>query len=212
MLPSLGFAHHHRNIQGFSPRSEKSLEQEEKPTHSCTTVRVRHVVSDNFWGSPVKTEQRCEGQLTGQGRVLYCPHLQTGLMLCEMGDTKSNTHPWKTGKPWKQTIFTTLFSSQDSGTKFLHPLLFFWKLIIDITAQSKQPPTEHGEKQRSVLHCSKPLIKKPEKPHQPIWVTGSHSLPCWEQHQSFASPHPLRNQFSLELPETTKYQWVAGHL
>lgn len=88
MLPSLGFAHHHRNIQGFSPRSEKSLEQEEKPTHSCTTVRVRHVVCDNFWGSPVETEQHCEGQLTGQGRVLYCPHLQTGLMLCEMGDTK----------------------------------------------------------------------------------------------------------------------------
>lgn len=51
-----------------------------------------------------------------------------------------------------ETNYFTTTESQDSGMKFLLPLLLFWKIVINNIAQSKQPPTEHGENQSSVLH------------------------------------------------------------
>lgn len=96
-----------------------------------------------------------------------------------------------------ETNYFTTSESQDSGTKFLLPLLLFWN-IIDVTAQSEQSPTEHGENQRSDLHCFKPLIKIPKKTQNSLDNVSpdSHSLPNWEQHQSFASPQPFSIDFA----------------
>lgn len=73
------------------------------------------------------------------------------------------------GEAMETNYFTTT-ESQDSGMKFLLPLLLFWKIIPDTTAQSKQPPGDHGGN----LNRFKPLIMQPKNPCKIIWTTCCH--------------------------------------
>lgn len=64
-----------RETSRVSLPGQKSQWSKKRNLHvHVQVVRVRHVVRANFWGSPVKTEQHCKDQLTGdeEGCCIVC--------------------------------------------------------------------------------------------------------------------------------------------
>lgn len=108
-----------------------------------------------------------------------------------------------------ETNYFTTSESQDSGTKFLLPLLLFWN-IIDVTAQSSHP--QNMGKTRGQTCTVSNLLLRYQKRHKTIW-TMCCQVPILFQIGSNTNRLPLhspslwtlQNQLSLELPEITKY-------